>query len=183
MRMIGREERILGARYAAALLAINQEPFSEEACDALREAIDYYTTTPMVLVYLQTPLLSAAQKREALESIRKRFKLPSIIEKIDLLLLEHARIFLLPVVYAALIYQSNVLAGRVTCTITSAGPLLPAQQQACKEFVQAASGKKPLIEWVENSALIAGMRIQTEDWLWEDSLDARLRALANTLLI
>jgi F0F1-type ATP synthase delta subunit len=181
--MIGREERILGARYAAALLAINQEPFSEEACNALREAIHYYTTTPMVLIYLQTPLLDAARKREALALIRMRFKLPSIIEKIDLLLLEHARFFLLPVVYTALIYQSNAQAGRITCTVTSAGYLSSAQQHACKEFVQAVSGKKPLIEWVEHSALIAGMRIQTEDWLWEDSLDARLRALANTLLI
>jgi F0F1-type ATP synthase delta subunit len=137
----------------------------------------------MVLIYLQTPLLTAAQKKEALESIRKRFKLPSIIEKIDLLLLEHARIFLLPVVYAALIDQSNAQEGRITCTVTSAGQLLPEQQQACREFVATVSGKKPLIEWVENSALIAGMRVQTEDWLWEDSLDARLRALANTLLI
>lgn len=181
--MIGREERIVGARYATALLAVHKEPFSEIVCDALRAAISYYAATPMVLIYLQTPLLGASQKEEALECIRKRFNLPSIIEKIDRLLLEHARIFLLPVVYAALIEQSNRAAGRITCTITSAGPLLNEQQQICREFVAVVSGKKPLIEWAVDTALIAGIRIQTEDWLWEHSLDAQLRALANTLLI
>lgn len=180
--MIGHEERIVAARYASALLAIYQKPFSEIQCAALKAAIDYYHTTPMVLIYLQTPFFSDEQKKEALVLIRNRYNFPGIVEKLDLLLLEHARIFLLPIVYAELIRQSQMLAGRIPCTVTSAVSLSGAQQQMCTQFVASVSHKTPLIEWAVDPALIAGIRFQTENWLWEDSLDARLRALATTLL-
>jgi len=181
--MIRHEERIVAARYAAALLAVYQQPFSEEECTALEHAIRFYRTKSIILIYLQTPLFNLEQKKQALELLRKRYSVPPIVEKIDLLLLEDARIFLLPVVYEALIRQSNIQAGRIPCTITSAGQLSDTQQHLCKQFVAGISGQKPLIEWAVDPALIAGIRFQTEDWLWEDSLDARLRSLANTLLI
>jgi len=180
--MIGFAERRLAVRYARALLAVHGGPFSEAECSSLTHAIAYYRANPRILIYMQIPLFTDEQKKNALHFVRNKYDLPASIEKIDHLLFNDARIFILPAVYEALIQQSDAQAGRIPCTITSAIELSADEREAALQFVASVSGKKPLIRCAVDPSLIAGMRLQTEGWLWEDSLDARLKALANTLL-
>ncbi len=181
--MIRHEEQILAGRYAQAFLNVQHKPFSDDMCQALDRAVHYYRTMSFLLFYLQMPIFTEENKKTALMIVRQFYALPHSLEKLDSLLLAHGRISLLPLVYAELIRQSYLQAGYITCTVTTASALSPTQQEACKQFVMNFSEKKPLVTWHVNPSLIAGVRVQSESWLWENSLDARLRALANTLLI
>lgn len=181
--MVGHDEQIVAQRYTRAFLALHTTPFSEVECHALGRIIEYYQAMPTLLFYLQMPLFSFAEKRAALARARTYYQLPYALEKLDLLLLEQGRIFLLPRVYQELIKQSDRLAGRMPCTVTSAVPLSESERQLSTDFAAKAAKTKPLITWQVDPSLIAGIRFQAENWLWEDSLDARLKALANTLLI
>ncbi len=181
--MIGREERILAVRYAQAFLNVQEKYLSQAECQALHNVVHYYHDMPFLLFYLQMPLFTEENKKAALTAVRNFYELPQVLEKLDSLLLEHARIFLLPLVYGELIRQSQMRAGYTPCAVITATTLSEHEKYMCMQLVVQISEKKPLITWQVDPSLIAGIKIQTENWLWEDSLDARLRALANTLLI
>ncbi len=180
--MVGFEEKKIALRYAQAFLNVIAGPFSVEECKQLSQAVALYRTIPTLLFYLQIPLFNEASKKQSLARVRQTYGLPSSLEKIDLLLLERNRIFLLPIVYQVLIEQSHLRAGRVPCVITSAQHLSDREHELCTQFVADLTGKEPLIEWHNDTKLIAGLRMHADTWLWENSLDARLRALAQTLL-
>ena len=181
--MIKHAEQILAVRYAEAFLNVQQHPFPDDMCQALGKAVQYYRSMSFLLFYLQMPIFTEENKQSVLTLVRRFYKLPESLEKLDVLLLTQGRIALVPLGYAELIRQSYIRAGYITCTVTTAIPLSHAQQEACRQFVMHLTEKRPLITWHVDPSLIAGVRFQSESWVWENSLDARLRALANTLLI
>lgn len=180
--MIRLAERALAQRYAQAFLNVITGPFSVEECDCIAQVDALYRAMPTLLFYLQMPLFSYDSKKQSLELVRKRYCLPPVLATLDLLLLEQNRIFLLPMVYQMLVEQSHLRAGRVPCAIMSAQQLSWRERELCIQFVAEITGKQPLITWQVAPTLIAGLSIQTDTWIWENSLDARLRTLAQTLL-
>ena len=180
--MVGFEEKIIAQRYAQAFFNVLTKPFSIEECERLAQVITLYRKQPTMLFYLQIPLFTYTSKKQSLERVSSAYGLPHTLSTLDLLLLEHNRIFLLPTVYQMLIEQSHARAGRVPCVVTSAHELSTRERAICTQFVGEVTGKQPLIDWQTDSTLIAGLCIQADTWIWENSLDARLRTLAQTLL-
>lgn len=176
-------QKLLAGRYAEAVLNVLQKPCSLSECTALAAAVAHYTTRPSLLFFLQMPLYTWHEKLRALELVRTRYALPTVIRTLDSLLLDHHRIALLPLVYTTLIAQSHARAGRVPCTVTSSSTLTPAQQQTLYTSITTMVQKTPLITWQTDATLIAGMTIQTKELRWEDAIDTQLRRLTHSLLI
>jgi len=176
-------QRMLAGRYADAVLNVVRIPFSVAECHALQRAITHYTNNPQLLFFLQVPLYTLDKKQEALALVRATCELPTIIDTLDALLLMHHRIFLLPLVYAALIEKSHARAQRIPCTVTSSCSLATPEQHIIRDFIKQVLHGTPLITWRTNPALIAGVTLQTRDLRWEDSIDAQLRTLTQSVLI
>jgi len=176
------EERVLAYRYAQAFLHMQDEPFSVETCKDLGSLATFYGAEPTLLFYLQLSLFDDASKRNALAHVRTFYHVPSALATLDLLLLAHNRITLLPHVYYALQTLLYKHIGHVPCIVTSAQKLTEKEQEICVQFVADYTGLHPLITWHIDQTLIAGVRIKTDEWLWEYSLDAQLRSLAHALL-
>lgn len=168
----------LAVRYATAFLDVIEQPLSVSECEALTAIITHYKRTPELLFFLQISLFSHHDKEAALARMRDWYKLPTSITKIDILLLNHQRIFLLPLVYGEIITQSHLRANRMVCTVTTAIPLTAAYQKKCYLFIEQLSAQTPLITWSIDPALVAGVKIQATEWLWEDSINGRLKALS-----
>jgi F0F1-type ATP synthase delta subunit len=178
-----RDQHQLAVRYATAFLNYIHEPLSIAACEAAASAIIYYKRAPELLFFLQLSLFSYEDKQKALAQVREWYNAPALLEPLDTLLLSHHRIFLLPSVYAQLIAQSHQRAGRIVCTVTTASPLTESYQKKCYQIIEQCSLQTPLIKWSVDPSLIAGIKMQTAEWLWEDSLDDHLKALAAQLLV
>lgn len=177
------ELSLLAARYATAALNVWQKPLSISVCKTLEQLILFFKENKSLLFFLQLPLFSYEQKKEVLIQVRTRYELPECFDQINMLLLTHQRTVILLLVYAQLIEQSQKRMGIAPCAVTTAQELSVLQQETCTLFVQKMCTKKPLITWYVDPTLIAGMRIKTAEELWEHSLDARLRVIANTILI
>lgn len=63
------------------------------------------------------------------------------------------------------------------CHIASASHLTDAQSKEIKQLLEHASGKKLLCFYETDPSLIAGIRARSETFVWEDSIEQRLRAL------
>jgi ATP synthase F1 delta subunit len=178
-----RDQHQLAVRYATAFLNYTQQPFSVAACEALASVITYYKRTPELLFFLQLSLFSYEDKEKALAQVRDWYNLPASLEPLHRLLLNHQRVFLLPSVYEQLIIQSDQRAGRIVCTVITPSPLTASYQKKCYQIIQQLSQQIPLIRWKIDPTLIAGIKMQTAEWLWEDSIEGRLKALAAQLSV
>jgi hypothetical protein len=65
-----------------------------------------------------------------------------------------------------------------TCTIKSSHRLSPEHKQALYEFVHQAARKKIIYTCARDKKLIAGIRIDSETFVWEQSIARQLRAIA-----
>lgn len=172
------DRNVLAVRYATAFLDVVQKPLSVSECEALAAIVAHYKRTPELLFFLQISLFSHHDKEAALARMRAWYTVPASMGKIDKLLLDHQRIFLLPLVYEEIITQSHARAHRMVCIVATATLLTAAYQKKCYLFIEQLSAQTPLITWSIDRALIAGLKIQAPDWLWEDSIDGRVKALA-----
>lgn len=168
----------LADRYAIAFLNTVQEPLSVTVCESIARVIAYYKRMHELLLFLQLSLFSKYDKEEALARVRRWYKIPDLFATIDLLLLEEHRIFLLPLVYERIITHAHKRAGRIVCSVTTATELSQVYRKKVFACIEQRSLQIPLITWIIDPTLIAGIKIQTAEWLWEDSLDGRLKALS-----
>jgi F-type H+-transporting ATPase subunit delta len=70
---------------------------------------------------------------------------------------------------------------RRTARIESPQPLVPPQQDAVRANLTARYGQGLIVQFAQNSALIGGLRIQVGSDVYDGSVQARLRALEESL--
>lgn len=67
--------------------------------------------------------------------------------------------------------------GLLEVTCRTAVPLTDEQVAAIHEFLHEKTGKKIILIMVIDSSLLAGIRLQSETFLWEYSIGRQLQAL------
>jgi F-type H+-transporting ATPase subunit delta len=119
-----------------------------------------------------------ASKKNFLLSVFDSFGLNQPFASLLDLLLDQRRSFLLPKIMAALIQEYKKRAGLLDCTIRSAQPLSDAEQKQIIEHASQILGYTLLPTWIIDPSLIAGIRFETTEYLFDHSILNKLNALA-----
>lgn len=99
------------------------------------------------------------------------------MKSLVILLEQQHRLLLLPDVLLSVIDLYKQEHGIEYCHISSAVPLTQAQEQKIKELLEQLSHKKLVCFYETDASLIAGIRARAETFVWEDSIEQRLRML------
>lgn len=171
----------LARRYAQACVNVFGDQMQYKDCVALKEAAYFVASNRRLSAFLQMPIIAHHVKIEAFDRIAKAYMLPHWVMSLFDLLLEHKRTQLLESVLLAitLFYMQSV--GIEAFTIASAYTLSDQQQKACSTFLSTTIHKKIIAEYVHDESLIAGIRMQSNESLWEHSIKKQLRELCHTV--
>jgi len=175
--LVDRSGLFLARRYAQAYLGVSYHLLEPDHVAAFEAVHVFFKEHQPACFLMDLTLLSPVVKKKALMDLIDRFKLPSSCYALMCLVIAHHRASLLAPMFHQLadLYQKQ--AGIMTFSVQSS-VLLSEQEKTCIEnFLQEQVPAKVRCSYELNPELIAGVRIFNEQYLWEYSAQAQLRAL------
>jgi len=166
-------------KYAQAFLRVFASEISLADVGKIEIAQRSMQQNQKILFFLQLPQFDDAQRLSLIEDLVGHFALPQECVRILLLLVTHNRSFLIPEVLSFIVSLYKEAAGVVDFVVKSSDDLNQAQKEKIKIFLNDSSGKKCQCSYVIDKKLIAGIRAQSVEYIWEYSVRkqlARLRA-------
>ena len=173
----------LSKKYAQAYYNAYSHSVEPSSIQALLQASNFLSHSKEILFLLGYGVLDSQEVKRCMQLFIQRFSLPQTIEKICMLLLAHNRIFLLESVLHDICCIYKKEHNEIDVTVSTAHQLLPEQIVELTEFFASYSKGKVFMNVVHDPSLIAGIRMQSETWLWEDSVAKKIRALKQNVLL
>ncbi len=173
--------RDVAKKYAVAFLNVYGNSFSLSDYQQLIKTAKYIKKHYSLLVLLSVPTLSRVQKKECLEKFLAAAQAPSLLEKLAHLLLEQQRIEFLSAVCEQLMYEYQERKKIMPFIIKSSEPLKNDQIALLTKFLAKKTGNTIPYTTEIDKKLIAGIRMQSDAFLWEHSIEQQLRTLNKTI--
>ena len=171
----------LARRYAQAFLGAYYDVLAADDVTAFESAERFFKTHQPACFFMDLSLLSFESKRAAVLALIKQFKLPDCSYSLIMLIIKQRRALLLADVFHQLADLYKEQAGIVTFTIQSAQVLEKEERKTIENFLKEQVEGQIFCSYELNPDLIAGVRIFNEQYLWEYSAQAQLRALYNSV--
>jgi ATP synthase F1 delta subunit len=129
------------------------------------------------LFFLQLPQFTEQTRLSMVEDLVAYFSLPQECVHILLLLLKHDRSFLIPEVlfFIVLLYKENNTI--VDFIVKSSHHIDEKQKKTMALFLERNFGKKSICTFAIDNRLIAGIRAQSTEYIWEYSVRKQLQSL------
>lgn len=170
-------------RYAQAIFELGVESSSVAALtDEVKQMAHVYEASPELRSVLENPLVSEAERQGVIDELASRMGLSATGKNTLGLLAQRRRIAALPAISKELARLADERAGVLRGTVTSAGPLSEAYFQKLQREVERMTGKKVLLERLQDPELIAGLVVKIGDRIIDGSARARLDQMREQLL-
>lgn len=170
-------QRSVAKKYATAFLNVYNDSFSLQDYQQLIKTTEYIKKHYSLLVLLSVPTLSRLQKKECLEKFLAVAQAPSLLERLAHLLLEQQRIESLGAVCEQLLYEYQERKKIMPFILKSSEPLKNDQIALLIAFLAKKTGNTISYTTATDKKLIAGIRMQSDAFLWEHSIEQQLRTL------
>lgn len=171
----------LARRYAQAFLGAFHKMLDADSVAAFESAERFFKTHQPACFFMDLSLLSPESKDRAVRDLLQRFKLPDCSYSLIMLIIKQRRALLLADVFHQLADLYKGQAGIITFTIQSSQVLEQEERKAIENFLKEQVTGQVFCSYELNPDLIAGVRIFNEQYLWEYSARAQLRALYNSV--
>lgn len=168
-------------RYAEALFNLASKGTSQDELlkdvDALMSVLE---PNSKLRVFLETPQLRTDVKMQKLDIILKGQANP-LLHRLAVLLLEKGRIeYLRPILerFKVLVEQSR---GIYVASVSTAVPLQDGEKSRLQQALEQYSGKKLMLKYHVDAALIGGVKFNYGDVLIDDTVKGKLHKLKHHL--
>lgn len=172
-----KDTHVLAAQYARALTQVVGNQFNRFLHDALEKVMASVSGARGNWSLLRLRTISDARKEQLLLSVIGDNDVQKFLTPLIVLLIKHDRASLFPFVLAALITEYKRLHGIVEFTFESACPLDEPSSKILASFLHHKTRKEIWYTVELKPALIAGIRLKSDCYLWEFSLRNRLERL------
>lgn len=180
--MSGKNIQLLATRYAQAYLNVFGKSIIHEQIIALENASISLERNKRLLFFWRLSAIDPLVKALSVERIDQKYHLGDSIKKLCYLLLEHNRLGLLPAVLEHIVRIYRKKEGVEYCSIITAQPILQDVVKQLARYVEKKVKKKIIPLQVVDPTLIAGIRLQGQEFLWEHSVRKSLRSLSLALV-
>lgn len=171
----------LARRYAQAFLKVWYHSLRAEDIMGFERIEQFFKTHQPACFFMDLSLLSIASKREVVLNLVERFKLPQSSYSLIMLVIGQRRALLLGDVFHQLADLYKERADIVTFTVQSSYLLQEDERKTIENFLKEQIEGQVFCSYELNHELIAGIRIFNEQYRWECSAQAQLRALYNSV--
>ncbi len=174
-------QRYLAERYAQAFLNMFGKKLTAADLPAIYKAREYFKDHKSSCFLLRFSLLSDGQKYELVKEVRKELGLSEFFDQLFNLIIDHKRTLLLEDLFDVLVQKYEKLLNRAVFQVRSAGELSFTQKKEVEFFLEHSLKKTIVCSYKEDAYLLGGIRIQSNQLLWEDSIRGRLNRIRSRL--
>jgi F-type H+-transporting ATPase subunit delta len=171
------QEKLLARKYAQAYFHVFGDQITQAVIPAIEQFVAFYLQHKEKFFYLGLSSFAARMKADALMKNCDQFGLRQLLQPLVTVLAEQARLTLIEQVLEELIVLYKHAHNIIDVACMSAHPLDAQEQKVITEFLEKATGKTINASLIINPDLIAGVRLQSDTFLWERSLEQQLRAI------
>lgn len=173
---------IISQKYARAFL--NVFTLANSDIKKLADAITFLDQHPKIGIFLKIPLLDSQVKYNALkESIIERFELPASFGVLVQVLIHKKRSELLLPVLEQIKKQYQKQHHITPFSISSSSQLPDVQKEILEKYLADVTGDTIDAQYTIDKKLIAGVRMQSDELQWEDSIAHRLKKIRKETLL
>ncbi len=168
--------------YAEALFALAQE--SQQIADVrheLDELRELEASSPDFAAFMSSSALDDDHREAGLERMF-RGRLSDVVLNTLLVMNANGRNALLRGLHRAFVLRQEQAAGQVEAVATTAVELSDEEKKQVADTAAAVSGRKPLVEFKVDPAVLGGLILQIGDVRYDTSLRSRLAAARAGLL-
>lgn len=170
-------------KYAQAYVRVFHGDMNISVVQNIERAISFFRQHSTFISLVAVLQRHTKHQNKLLIELIEHFSLPNSLHQLANLLIDHNTLPLLPAILKdiACLYlqQENIL----PITIYSTTPLQEIEQKQFEDFFAKLSRKKIISQSSINQALIAGVRIQSDIFLWEYSIAKRIQELSGQMLL
>ena len=169
--------RTTANKYAKAFMAVFPKKLTLADVGKITIAQKFLQSHKQILLFLQLPQFDQERKKSMVADLIGHFSLPDHFSKIILLLIEHNRSFYIPAVLSCIAQLYKNQTNSVDFSLKSAQNLSEKQIESIKQFLGKLLDKNIISTVSIDPSLIAGLRLQSNDHLWEYSVRKHIQSL------
>jgi len=170
-------DRDIAQKYAHAFMAIFPRSCTLADMEKIKIAKKFLQTHKQTLLFLQLPQFDQERKKSMVADLISHFSLPQQLSAILLLLINHNRSFYAPEVLSCIAQLYTEQTHSVEFAIKSPHHLNDKQTESIKQFLGRLLNKNIIATSSIDRSLIAGLRLQSNDHLWEYSVRKHIQTL------
>ena len=171
------DRNYLANKYAIAFLNVFMSELTPQSVTDINNAVNFLLENHRLLFLLQLPMISSKTKKQGIEILCQKLSLPTCITQLCNILIDARRLFLMsdifPKIYTRYFKRVRIL----NFTFSSYPVIEPGSCEQLKEFLADKTGYDIMYTYKEDKKLIAGIRLQSDTYLWEHSLAQQLKRL------
>jgi len=171
------QELTLASKYAKAFLNLFIDEVSLKDYKHLATLEQFLKDRREALAFLALPHIDPVAKQKALASVIEKFGLPDCFNRLVNILVKSGRSFLFPSILRAIAQLYRKRKGIEDFVIQSSSPLDEQSLHAIETFLAYKTNEQILSDHEINTTLIAGIRLKSENYLWEYSVAKKLRSI------
>lgn len=176
-------QSLVAKQYAKAYLREYGKQLTVQDTDHMKSAIRFFRHHHNFMSLVNLMVNSDNSDHILIKELFEQFSLPLTLKKLVKVLVRHKQLIVFAQVLQDIccLYQqqNNVL----DVTVYTAMPFQEGELEKFEMFFTKLSGKSIISKVVIDESLIAGVRMQSDFFLWEYSIALRLRSLRQKLLI
>jgi ATP synthase F1 delta subunit len=170
-------DKNIAKKYAKAFMAVFPKSCTLTDIGKVGIAQKFLQKNKRTLFFLQLPQFDATRKESMIFDLVGHFSLPPVFIKLLLLLINHNRSFYIPDVLWFIIELYKEQTNSVDFSIKSTQSLDKKQIESIKRFLGRLLNKNIIATPVIDPSLIAGLRLQSNNNLWEYSVRKQIQTL------
>ena len=168
----------LAARYSKALFEIAKESGQQDKVFAeVRAFSELLDKSPEFKEFLTSPLIRKEDKEASLKAALQNAGLSDDTKNFFLLLARKGRIGLFSQILESFQFQTDESHGVTRGQVKSAAILSPNERDEVEKTVSKVTGKRVILSYKEDPALIGGVVAQVGSYTFDDSLSSHLTRL------
>jgi F-type H+-transporting ATPase subunit delta len=172
---------ILSRKYAEAFLNLYMDSITDDMITQLEELSAYLRSHKNALIFFGLHHISVEEKLRLFEKIETRIKPSSFIKNLFELLIKHNRVALCPHVIDMTCKQYRKRKNILMFDIQTSHTLDTQDITLIQQFLSHKTHKHITSTHHINKQLIAGLRLQSETFLWEYSINKQLKKLTQSI--
>jgi F-type H+-transporting ATPase subunit delta len=170
-------DRNISQKYAKAFMTIFPKAITLADTGKMKIAQQFLQTHKQILLFLQLPQFNQEKKQSMIADLISHFSLPEQLSTIMLLLIKHNRSFYIPDVLLCINQLYKQHTNSMCFALKSAHALHAQQIEVIKRFLEKLIHKNIIAEPSVDRSLIAGLRLQSNEYVWEYSVRKQIQTL------
>ena len=170
-------DKNIAQKYAQAFMNIFPKACTLADIGKMAVAQKFLKTHKQTLLFLQLPQFDQERKKSMVADLIGHFLLPQQLSVIILVLIMHNRSFYIPEVLSCIIELYKKQTNSIEFSIKASHSLNEQQIESVKQFLAQLLNKNIIGTASVDPSLIAGMRLQSSNYLWEYSVRKHIKNL------